>query len=148
MSHTVTREKCPIARSFTGELILYVAETYLSICKKWYIDNLLSAYIIPFSEWALCNSWRPGDAYIRIIDPAIIALEWRYNERHCVSNHRRFDCLLNRLFRRRTRKTPKPRFPGLCEGNSLVTGEFPSQRVTRKMFPFDDVIVRTDFNDN
>ena len=40
------------------------------------------------------------------------------------------------------KKTSKPRVTGLCGGNSLVTGEFPSQRpVTRKMFPFDDVIM-------
>ena len=35
--------------------------------------------------------------------------------------------LLNRLFRRRTKKTSKPRVTGLCVGNSPVTGEFPAQ---------------------
>ena len=35
--------------------------------------------------------------------------------------------LLNRLFGRRSKKTPKLRVTGLCEGNSPVTGEFPSQ---------------------
>ena len=49
--------------------------------------------------------------------------------------------LLNRLIRRISKKTSKLRFTGLCEGNSPVTGEFPHKRpVTRKMFPFDDVI--------
>ena len=38
------------------------------------------------------------------------------------------DCLLNRLFRRRSKKTSKLRITDLCEGNSPVTGEFPSQR--------------------
>ena len=39
------------------------------------------------------------------------------------------------------RKHRKLRVTGLCERNSPVTGEFPTQRpVTRKMFPFDDVI--------
>ena len=65
---------------------------------------------------------------------------WRYNGRRGVSNHQLFDCLLNRLFRRRSKKTSKLRVIGLCEGNSPVTGEFPAQSpVTRKMFPFDDV---------
>ena len=42
----------------------------------------------------------------------------------------------------RSKKTPKLRVIGLCVGNSPVTGEFPAQRpVTRKMFPFDDVII-------
>ena len=36
-------------------------------------------------------------------------------------------CLLNRLFRRRSKKTSKLRITGLCAGNSLVTGEFPAQ---------------------
>ena len=39
-------------------------------------------------------------------------------------------CLLNRLFRRRSMKTSKLRVTGLCEGNSPVTGEFPSQRAS------------------
>ena len=50
--------------------------------------------------------------------------------------------------RRRSKKTSKLRVNGFCEGNSLVTGEFPAQvnsphkgPVTRKMFPFDDVIM-------
>ena len=43
---------------------------------------------------------------------------------------RRFDCLLNRLFRRRSRKTSKLHVTGLCAGNSPVTGEFPAQRAS------------------
>ena len=39
-------------------------------------------------------------------------------------------CLLNRLFRRRSKKTSKLRVTGLCEGNSPVTGEFPTQRAS------------------
>ena len=59
-----------------------------------------------------------------------------------VSNHQPHDCLLNRLFRRRSKKTSKLRDTSLCAGNSPVTGEFPEQRpVTRKMLPFDDVIM-------
>ena len=37
------------------------------------------------------------------------------------------DCLLNRLFRRRSKKASKLRVSGLCDGNSLMTGEFPAQ---------------------
>ena len=51
-------------------------------------------------------------------------------EYHGVSNHRRLDCLLNHLFSRRSKKTSKRRFTGLCEGNSPVTGEFPAQKAS------------------
>ena len=58
------------------------------------------------------------------------ALQWRHNERDGVSNHQPHDCLLNRLFRRRSKKTSKLRVTGLCAGNSPVTGEFPAQRTS------------------
>ena len=69
-------------------------------------------------------------------------LQWRHNERDGVSNHQPRDCLLNRLFSRRSKKTSKVRVTGLCAENSPVSGEFPAHKgpVTRKMFPFDDVI--------
>ena len=63
--------------------------------------------------WDLADDWCP--------------LQWRHNGRDSVSNHQPHDCLLNRLFRRRSRKTPKLRVTGLCAGNSPVTGEFPAQ---------------------
>ena len=53
-------------------------------------------------------------------------LHWRHNERDGFSNHRRRDYLLNRLFRRRTKKIPKLRITGLCARNSPVPGEFPA----------------------
>ena len=53
-----------------------------------------------------------------------VALQWRHNGRAGVSNHQSHDCLLNRLFRRRSNKTSKLRVTGLCAGNSPVTGEF------------------------
>ena len=58
-------------------------------------------------------------------------LQWRHNKCYGVSNHRCIGCLLNRLFRRRTKKTSKVRATGLCEGNSPVTGEFPAQRASK-----------------
>ena len=55
------------------------------------------------------------------------ALPWRHNGRDSVSNHQPHDCLLNRLFRRRSKKTSKLRVAGLCAGTSPGTGEFPAQ---------------------
>ena len=57
-------------------------------------------------------------------------LEWRHNAHDGVSNHQPHDCLLSRLFRRRSKKISKLRVTGLCEGNSPVTGEFPAQRAS------------------
>ena len=56
-----------------------------------------------------------------------MALQWRQNGHDSVSNHQPHDCLLNRLFRRRSKKTSKLCVTGLCAGNSPGTGEFPAQ---------------------
>ena len=53
-------------------------------------------------------------------------LHWRHNDHDSVSNHQSHGCLLNRLFRRRSKKTSKLRVTGLCVG----TGEFPAQRAS------------------
>ena len=45
-------------------------------------------------------------------------LHWRHNGNDGVSNHQPHGCLLNRLFRRRSKKTSKLRVTGLCVGNS------------------------------
>ena len=55
------------------------------------------------------------------------SLRWRYNDHAGVSNHQPHGCLLNRLFRRNSKKTSKLRVTGLCAGNSPGTGEFPAQ---------------------
>ena len=57
-------------------------------------------------------------------------LQWRHNGRDGVSNHQPHPCLLNRLFRRRSKKTSKLRVTGLCAGNSPETGEFPAEKAS------------------
>ena len=57
----------------------------------------------------------------------IMALRWRHNDHAGVSNHQPHGCLLNRSFRRKSKKTSKLRVTGLCAGNSPGTGEFPAQ---------------------
>ena len=59
-----------------------------------------------------------------------MSLQWRHNGHDDVSNHQPHDCLLNRLFRRRSKKTSKLRTTGLCQRNSPVTGEFPAHRAS------------------
>ena len=77
--------------------------------------NYLSLPLIPESVTAL------------LIWNLAITLRWRHNEHDSVSNHQPHHCLLNRLFRRRSKKTSKHRVTGLCAGNSPGTGEFSAQ---------------------
>ena len=49
---------------------------------------------------------------------SINSLQWRHNDHDGVSYHQPHGCLLNRLFRRRSKKTSKLRVSGLCVGNS------------------------------
>ena len=65
-----------------------------------------------------------------IAHSVISTLRWRHSEHDSVSNHQPHDCLLNRLFGRKPKKTSKLRETGLCAGNSPATGEFPAQRAS------------------
>ena len=58
----------------------------------------------------------------------ITLLQWCHNKRDGVRNDQRLRCLLNRLFRHRSKKTSTLRVTGLCEGNPSVTGGPPLQR--------------------
>ena len=66
--------------------------------------------------------------YLRYMGQPLHTLRWHHNEHDGVSNHQPHDWLLNCLFRRRSKKASKLRITGLCEGNSLVTSEFPAQK--------------------
>ena len=50
--------------------------------------------------------------------PPSSSLHWRHNDHDSVSNHQPHGCLLNRLFRYRSKKTSKLHVTGLCVGNS------------------------------
>ena len=69
-------------------------------------------------------------------------ITWRHNEAIAYQVTGISIFLLNRLFRRKSKKTSKLSVTCLCEGESPVTDEFPAQRpVTRKMLPSEDVIM-------
>ena len=51
-------------------------------------------------------------------------------ERDGVSDNQPHDCLLNRLFRHKSKKTSRLRVIGFCAGNSPETGDFPAQRTS------------------
>ena len=79
-------------------------------------------------KWVFC-----GVLFLKMQTPytncsvICVRLQRRHNGRDSISNHQPQDCLLNRLFRRRSKKASKLRVTGLCAGNSPGTGEFPAQ---------------------
>ena len=81
-------------------------------CKWWINCRSIFANRLEFPEMVLFK---------------LSSLQWRHNGRDSVLNHQPHDCLLSRLFRRRTKEASKLRVTGLCAGNSSVPGEFPAQ---------------------
>ena len=72
----------------------------------------------------------------------VFALQWRHNMRDGVSNHQPHDCLLKHLFGRR--KKPHQSSASLAFVPEIHRWPVNSPHkwpVTRKMFPFDDVIM-------
>ena len=99
--------------------------------------------IIDISNAIYDSSSHSKVAFVQVASINVLgqSLQWRHDQRDGVSNHRRLDCLPNRLFMRRSKKTSKLRTIGLCEGNPSVTAGFPSQRASNAQnVPFDDVI--------
>ena len=71
----------------------------------------------------------------------IFTLQWRHNDGDDVSNQPH-DCLLNRLFRRRSKKHQSSESLAFVRGIHRWLVYSPHKGpVTRKMFPFDDVIM-------
>ena len=75
-------------------------------------------YVMNLAAIGLNNGSKPVEIYL-----ISLSLQWRHNECDGVSDHQRLDCLFNRLFRRRSKNSPH------------------KGPVTRKIFPFDDVIM-------
>ena len=117
-SITVTREIQTI-HSWINHLTMHAkAGIWMSRVKS---DNFgFACFLLRHFVWSV--TW--GCLFDNLPDDT---LHWRHNAHDGVSNHQPYDCLLSRLFRRRSKKTSKLRITGLCEGNSPVTGEFPAQ---------------------
>ena len=74
--------------------------------------GLVGVYFTHVFQDSLSDTWAiPG------LPKCQWPLQWRHNERDGVSNHRRLDCLLNRLLRRRSKRASMLRFTGLCDEN-------------------------------
>ena len=102
-------------------------ESYMRVITCWVAWTHIAA-LVQETAWRC----RTGDKLLH--EPNI--LHWRHNGHNSVSNHQPHDCLFSRLFPSRSKETSKLRVTGLCAGNS--PHKWPA---TRKMFPFDDVIM-------
>ena len=79
---------------------------------------------------------------LNCFERSIFSIRWSHDGRDSVSNHQPHHCLLNRIFTRRSKKTSKLRVTGFVWGIHRGPVNSPHKwPVTRKMFPFDDVIM-------
>ena len=131
-----------------GDLIMpsvtWVTSQYIVMNKEQKKKRNISTLL--FAMQLICENTyvdiTRSKCWVEVDNITTITVTSQHNERDGVPNHRRLDCLRNRLFRRRSKKASKPRVIGLSEGNSTVTGEVPHKGpITWKMFPFDDAIV-------
>ena len=104
-SHSVCSNKCNVLNFVHRSIYVYFINVYQ--------NHFLPGYLLCQSQSTLDGLG--GD------------LQWRHNWRDGVSNYQPHNCLLNRLFRRRSKETSKLRVTSLCAGNSPMTGEFPAQ---------------------
>ena len=93
----------------------------VKLCRKKYVK------VRALSSHSFVSEFFRNILYSQFTATEAITLQRHHNERNAVSNHQPHDCLLNRLFRRRSKKISMLRGTGLCEGNSSETGEFPVQ---------------------
>ena len=104
------------------------------MCVTWdlrYVNDLSPLNTeLSFSNYVRCCACHEHGGLLLVMRIKIMALQWCHIEHDGISNHQRLDYLLNRVLRYRSKKISKLRFTGLCEGNSLVTGEFPTQRAS------------------
>ena len=132
MGRVLTPPRC-ICNIFVHQLHAWRLHTsFTNLHIHTYLSNILYLQIFRYHEVTINRS--DCDHYDRRKPFKEIqrTLEWCHNERNGFWNHRRFECLRNRLFRRRSKKTSKLRLTGLCGASN---GE---------MCPFDDIIMMFD----
>ena len=121
----------PYHRGWTPVYFMY--DPKCSRTYPWYTINAPAAFAWCTINVPMAFTWCTNH---------FIPLHWRHNDHGEVSNHQPHGCLLNRLFRRRSKKTSNLHVTGICAGNSPGAVNSPHKGpVTRKMFPFDDVIM-------
>ena len=100
------------------------------MCKWLTKKNYANVYVQEKSSKTTSTSQTSASRLVEVTVTGDI-LQWHHNEHDDASNHKPHDCLLNRLFRRKSNKTSKLRVIGLC----AVTGEFPAQMASNAEAP-------------
>ena len=105
---------CYITTTSNFSLHCVSLDTPVSVNFIWFkfLCIVLSTLIFSASLALCARYWWPPPHKV-----SVISLQWRHN-------HQPHHYLLNRVFRRRPKKTSKLRVTGLCAENSPVTGEF------------------------
>ena len=91
-------------------------------CGSW--STFVKCQAIIWTNVKLLSIWPIGTSFVELLNEIQtlhsiylkMSLHWRHNGPDSASNHQPHDCLLNRLFRRRSTKTSKLRVTGLCCG--------------------------------
>ena len=152
---------CVTRPQWVNDFVWFLCFKLCHSIDRWYLEKILVALQVflhgYYGKWPLENPSPPSPKSLKCKTKALFltnALQWRHNEHGVVSDHQPNDCLLNCLFRQRSKKTSKLCITGLCVGNSPIgfcvenspiTVNFPHKGpVTRKMFQFDDVIMVID----
>ena len=76
----------------------------------WLWTKTITGWPVTLDAWPVTGCLCNGCLVQRVLQP----LQRRHNGRDRLSNHQPHDCLLNRLSRRRSKKTSKVRVTGLC----------------------------------
>ena len=123
---------------------VFTCSIILSIILVLYLNEIFTCFLLWFFVviYKQFYSYHSGFTKTGVII-RLLPLRWRHNDHAGVSNHQPHGCLLNRLFRRKSKKTSK--LASLAFVREIHRGpvNFPHKwPVTRKMFPFDDVIMR------
>ena len=104
--------------------------TLLMMSQHWINKPLPEIMSTPF----YVALWRHKAAMNQLFKVAMLSLQWRHKWRHGLSNHQPHDCLLNRLLRRRPKKTSKHCVTGFVRGIHRWPMNSPHKwPVTRKM---------------
>ena len=110
---TIFRATVPLCGEFTDHR--WIPRIYASDAEFW------------------CILWSVPEPTVELSGDLMFSLicawtnSWANNGHAVDFNHQPHDCLLNRLFRRRSKKTSKLRVTGLCAGKSPGTDELPTQ---------------------
>ena len=116
-------------KSMTNQEMSTLVAALVHVARKFsFLSGQQPSSISHSYAWTASLHW-PGQYWsIAKVLNCFETLQWRHNEHGGVWNHQPHDCLLNRLFKCRSKKTSKLRVTGLCEGKSPETGEFAAQR--------------------